>query len=247
MPATLVQPAASGGRTPSVGALLWAWNRQDVSQFDVPVDHQRDIGAVAGSISASFVADVFRGRPGFRVTGAAIQGGHVLPVKASEVTLPDRYIVEARIARIASTFSPARVYPFFKHDAGVFRGFAFHRANGSSASSYVCVRNDLSNLSTSGPASAVWNATMEQQGGVHILLEVHRQNGADPAEFLVNGKLEDFQTIGRAGVNEGTMSVADWNTHDMTRFGVGLYYGGGGTDAGEADFLDLAVYAHPLD
>lgn len=237
---------ASAAAAPS-DDVLWEWNRTDTSQFDTgaPIVHQRDLGGASGSVTMTFVADAWQGEPVLRLAGT-VQGGHIIPVKSSEITLPERYVIEMRLRRVSVSSVPALCAMFFHESSGVVNGLYFSRGTGSSAGAFSGVKADLQTVSTAGGTFAAWNATAEAHGGGVYRCEVWRQAGANPTRLAVRVTGDEPTARGAGAFNESTTTLTDWDGLDMGRLGLGIYCGGSAT-AGEADFLDLRVLRHPLD
>ena len=259
-----------GALSSSALRLLWEWNRADLTQFDTAAlldfTQTTGLGPTATSVVPSFVANAFQGVPGIRLTGTDILGGYVLPVKASELLLPARYILEARIIEIDTANIVAAICPFGVLDATTgsgsgWKGTVFRRQGGGTVAShrlttFGAVQTEQvlrsSVFAAADPTAGTFDAVQTARGGETYRMECFRQAGATPNAWSWRTVLDDpanFDSGGLApsGVTGAGVTSPDWDGEDMDRFGLGIINDQGAILTGAVTYLDLRVFAHPLD
>lgn len=245
-----------------VGELLWAWNGVDTSQFEsTAFTHERDLGTATPNANTAMALSVVDRSASklpdtLRVTGTSVQGGGVFAVLTSEITLPDRCMVEVTFAdQDAGAAFVFGIYPYFNPDvSGNFEGYLVGRFIGSSSARVEAIVNGLpgtsESLSTAGIFSA---ATTVPRGGIRSILEVYRQRTADdPALSRINFEDRRWDSSTSNRVTDGTLphTIASVGTnHDgvnMTRIGFGGWEGVNGSN-GTFEISSFKIFAHPED
>lgn len=257
------RPAGGGGGGSGnwqLGQLLWAWNQLDTTQFEpTAVGFERDLGTPTPNAATALTLSVVnRGRVlgnVLRITANSLAGGGVFGVLASELTLPERYVMVAKY--LGPVGGNTSLFPliFLGYDPapGDFNGFAYQR---DGATNTVGCRTVVNNRAGSAEAlvSAGIPGTTERRGATGIL-EVYRPNGDSPAEAFVgeqeqscnNGSISDvrYDTSLPAAISGVS---TNWDGVDMPRFGFGCWEGVNNTSGiANLDIMSLAVYAHPED
>lgn len=253
-PSTTTFPAGGG---PGFGAELWGWNKTDLTEFDTGTQlrFRNTLGTVpGGTMAASFVASMFQGDPGIRLASTSLKHGIILPVLAAAVTLPAHYIVRAHIIGIAANHVAA-IAPFGMASTADWRGAVYRRDEGSTTSAprLTTVQAGNQTLRQTGvggaaPSIDTWNTALETRGGLVLELECWRQNGDNPTQWAYRAEAAEASDVERGALARSDCTsfadpAPDWNSTDMTRFGIGLFVDDGGAYSGNVDFLNLQVFA----
>lgn len=259
--------AAPAAPNVQLGALLWEWNETDVSQFEgTALSHGRDIAtAPAGgdadtalTLTAHVYGQPFT-RPGnatgivLRITAAGLDGGGVFEVLASELTLPERYVVVTRYAH-HSTGSLRGTFFLWIDGAGdktTFEGYCAERYLGSSSHRGRVVKLGVVEGSQDSYTSpGAYDQDAIDTGGMEAIYTVHQRPAGDTpgyARISVEVRCGSGGTGGSVEYSQKVPSAlidADWDGDDMARFGIGCW-APNANQAGTVDFSRIRIYAHP--
>lgn len=240
-----------------LGPLLWEWNQVDVSQFEpTAFPFQRDLGTPSPNAATALTLSVInRGRligNVLQIDAVSLAGGGVFGVLASEVTLPERYMMVARyLAPIGGNPSLFPViFTSYTPTLGAFQGFGYQRDGTSNTVSARAAVNDRAG-GAEALASGGVPGTTDRRGNVGVL-EVYRVNGDTPATAFL-GQEERSPTNAPIDYDAALPAAisgvsTNWDGIDMPRFGFGCWEGINNTSGTvNLQIMSLQVYEHPED
>ena len=256
-----VGPSAAGGGL-DFGALLFAWNKADLTQFDTGqlYGFRDDLaGVISGSMAPSFNASGYRGLPTIDLTVTSLRGGSMMRVAPASLTLPERYVVLVRVAGISVTSVTVSVGLFGNvYDPGVldqWRGIVTRRIGGANFS-YIGLTTYHSGsthqvLRSSGvagfwPVPDTWNTAFENRGGEEQLFFCTRQAGASSNDWLVRmessgGGNQDVGALSRQDCTSSGDTSPDWDSEDLDNIAIGAMVSSSPA-SGVVKILDFRVY-----
>jgi hypothetical protein len=253
----LLAAGAAGGGNLQTGSKLWEWNKTDLSQFEATaLPHG---GGTANAATALIASVVSGGQPYdkvLRLTATALQGGGVFAVLASELTLPDRYVV--RVVYADDTSSVGQIVPtlylaFTPDDGGGdLEGYGLSRRTGlSNVDLRAFVNNVAGSADSLGSSGTFFTPTLVDRGGIEDLITIEKnQNGETPSYVRLSvedrGGGNNDIAYERSLVHTISGVSTNWDGLTFDRFGPGAYEGVLGT-TGSCDFAAIEVYAHPGD
>lgn len=225
------------------GGLLWRWNKTDLTQFDSLITHQNLSAASSGSAAATVVdrSPKVVGNV-IRFTSTSVVGGRVLLISASELIVPARYVVVARLVESGS-FLVGTIFPHCDGADSTLNGFSIHRNLNSAASTRIV----SAGVPVAGPGissgGAVTAGVIDVNGVQSIITVNARPDGG--ATALSSITMEDRHGLGGFSHDGVLPTATTWNSQDHDRIGIGCY--SETSNSGTLEFSDLAVYAHPDD
>jgi hypothetical protein len=254
-------PAGGGPNDITVGEKLFEWNGVDFSQFDAAMaEWDNAIGGIPNADSAitrSVVADPVIPARGnvMQMAAVALQGHGGLLVKASELTLPQRYIIELQLVddlAAPTQFPFAGVLAFFKDSGATTGGFGIVRQAPLSTLAGWAIINDAvpATANVNYASGGSFNAATVLRGGANMRTVVHQRPMGEPTAFSVVTHHDWIPSFGEGHGTELPHSItgvgANWNGQDMDRCGIWLGETSNFT-TGTFQFGKFAVYAHPDD
>lgn len=261
-----INASPAGAPNLQLGALLWEWNETDVSQFEVTaLSHGSDLGGAGdGDSTLALTAHVY-GQPFvragnatgivLRITATSLTGGGVFPVLASELTLPERYVLVARYAHHSTTQIRGGIYPWLDGTADglSFDGYFVDRHLSSNSHQGRAVKaGDINASSLDNYGSpGTWDQDAIDSGGMQAIYTVHqRPAGATPAYARMSAESRCGSGIEPRFAQEVPSTSAfvstSWDGIDMDRFGIGVW-ALNAAQSGTVDVSRLRIYAHPDD
>lgn len=257
----------SGGGAPGsidVGALLWEWDpSQGVAQFEATaITHQRDLGSPGGgnadtalALSTFAYGEPFKRNNNptglvLRVTATALEGGGYFPILASELTLPERFVLYVQYGdqNIGGNLS-ARFFICCNDDSNNFNGLSLRRSIGTADCIIEAIVNDIDGNARSfiGASSGTFDSLTV--GGIQQLVGIVRPNGDTPSysrgEMRDRGGSQDTQDFERALLHTISGVGTDWDGVDMNiNPGPGAYEAINGS-TGHIEYADIKVFAWP--
>ncbi len=256
-----LQSGVGGNAAPSLelGALLWEWNGADLTQFDAAIKEFSNSAGSTDNASTALVVTVVADPTDYlgnvlRFTATALQGGGILAVAASELTLPGRYVVVCQYLNKVSGLtisSGSGPMVFFSDIAGDIDACLIDRVFGTNTSRVMTIVNDTQDTIEALFGGETFNDSVGIRGGITLVTTVEkRQAGETPSVAVVlNQERGHVQSnVGRdtSLVHDIASVGANWDGLDMDRFGIAINDGINGT-TGALDFKRFAVYAHPDD
>jgi hypothetical protein len=230
---------------------LFAWNETNTSQFGSIVEYGTGTGG-----PYTIGTSTFLGQTVLQLSATDLHAGHGFYFPISGLTLPRRYCVYFRIVQHTATSGFNWAYMLFAGSNGSGVQGLFHCRNpGGNQDQIKNVSNNVQaaqfNLGNLGdPATAAFYT----DGGFQHALEVWRQNGANPAAWLMSSAGYPPGQGVAAAVAGGTTSAsatfggpATWNGVDCTATGPGLFNSAGAAIAGPStvQISSLHIFTFP--
>ena len=246
--------ALAGVGSPSLqlGAKLWGWNGQDLTQFGAQVTHDNDLGSQGGSAVFSVQPNAhLPAKNVIRAVASSLTGGIMLPVLTAEVTLPDRFVVVVEYSWTDAGSSGINGLSYIANldTPGAMDGWSLSRGWAATNFTLTAIVADIWNGQENLASSGAMNAASAKRGGFRSVITVQKnQAGETPAMSILNH--EDRNGGGGIAYGGGVPTdlstvLTNWDGVDMDRFGVGIF--AGGTASGTYEFGRFDLYAHPED
>lgn len=258
MPVTIIGGSSGGGGGGGeYPPLLFRWNNTDLSQFDpVPHKHDRDIGPLNSGNADTALALSVENNPRYgnvlRLTATNLAGGGVFPVKTSELTLPERYLVRTRLVNHSgSTQIVFGLYLAYNPAASDFNGIYMRRSMGVSNLQFAVVRANLTRSGVAGTSAGVLNSFIFSRGGLIWECEVNRPTAAkDPVQC----NWSCWERRGEGGHSYDSMNNSDvsgdlstaFDGLECDRIGLGCHEGVNGS-TGYIEYSEFSIHTHPSD
>jgi hypothetical protein len=240
-----------GAPNADVGGLLWQWNRADTSQFESSAVFFDD-ATIEGTLGLS-VVNV--GNPFGNVLRLAYtafrRGGGFFPIAASELTLPEQYVLYIRWGdQVPQSGFPRRgiVSLCWNDDGGTMNAMLVERNADSTQSLVTAVAGDTfqstrgfatsSTYQINGNGIEQWWAVTRPNGAASAYARAWLRDRGGAANTMSFDSEDDLQTIGGVGTN--------WDNVDFTGLpGIGAEGQTLTAETGSCDIADLRIYAYP--